>query len=160
MGLRNIVIHREVIEVDETQTFKVRGITLFDLMQAVGDFGPQMALAFGKVTARDDSNPLTSADVKSRIRDLAKEFPDVLAAAIAMASDDYSVEAMKIVKELPMGVQLDAIERIARLSFRSEAEIKKLVESLVRAMAGATGALTNAKFPLGTGTGDSGGSSA
>lgn len=153
MGLRNIIIHREKVEVDENQSFMVRGITLFDIMQAVGDFGPQMALAFGKVTAREDGNPLTSAEVKGRIRDLAKEFPDVLAAAIAMASDDYSATAMTVVKQLPMSVQLDAIEKVARLSFRSEGEVGKLMESLVRAVAGATGALEKVELPFQTGTG-------
>lgn len=154
MGLRNIVIRRETVQVDDSQSFTVRGITLFDIMQAVGDFGPQMALAFGKMTSREGTGPLTPDDVKAHIRDLAKEFPDVLAAAIAMASDDYSKAAMDVTKQLPMSVQLDAIEKVARLSFRSEAEVGKLMESLVRAVAGATGALTKVELPLPTGTGD------
>jgi hypothetical protein len=141
MGLRNIVIHRETVVVDENQTFDVRGISLFDIMQVIGDFGPQMSIAFGKITARDPGDELDAGTVKERIKDLAKEFPDLLAAVIALASDDYSTEAIKIAKQLPMIAQVSAIETIFGLTFRSEAEVGKLVESLIRAMASATGAL-------------------
>lgn len=141
MGLRNIVIHRETIAVDDVQSFEVRGISLFDIMRVIGDYGPQMSLAFGKITNREEGTRLEPATVKSRISDLAQEFPELLAATVALACDDYSPEAMKITKQLPMTVQIAAIETIFALTFRSEAEVGKLVESLVRAMAATTGAL-------------------
>lgn len=141
MGLRNIVIHRQTVQVDEGQSFEVRGISLFDIMRVLGDYGPQMALAFGKITAREPGTRLDNAEVRERISALAKEFPDLLAAAIALASDDYSKDAMTIAKQLPMAAQIAAVEAIFALTFRSEAEVGKLVESLVRAMASTTEAL-------------------
>lgn len=155
MGLRNIVIHRSTVAVDDDQSFEVRGITLFDIMQVLGDFGPQMSLAFGQITAREKGLSLGKGEVKDRLADLAREFPDLLAAIVALASDDYSKEAMTIVRQLPMAAQVAALEQIFSLTFRSEAEMGKLMESLIRAMASVTKALPETDHTSSNGIGAS-----
>lgn len=155
MGLRNLVIRREAISLPDGQSFHVRGISLFDIMSVIGEFGPQMSLLFGRVTTGGKS-VASNDQVKALIADVAREFPEVLAAIIALASDDYSKEGMAIAKQLPMTTQIEAVEVIFGLTFQSEAEVGKLVESLTRMMVAVSGALTKALSP--TGIGASGGS--
>lgn len=145
MGLRNIVIARTRITIDEKQGFEVRGISLFDIMSVLNDYGPQMALMFGKVMAQKaERNGLDNAAVRKAIADVSGEFPDVLAAAIALASDDYTPETVQIAKQLPLMNQIEAIEAIFALTFRSEGDVKKLIESLTEMMVAATGTLKTA----------------
>ena len=155
MGLRNIVIARQRIDLGDGQAFEVRGISLFDIMSVLNDYGPQMALLFGKVMAQKaEKNGLDNASVRKAIADVSGEFPDVLAAAIALASDDYTPETVQIAKQLPMMHQISAIEAIFALTFKSEGDVKKLIESLTEMMVAATGTLKAAMLsPLPTGIG-------
>lgn len=157
MGLRNIVIRRARVELGDGQAFEVRGISLFDIMAVVNDYGPQMALMFGKVMAQKaGGGKLDNTAVRKAIADVSGEFPDVLAAAIALASDDYTTEGMEIAKQLPMMAQLQAVENIFSLTFQSEGDVKKLVGSLAEMMTAATGALTTVMAsPLPNGIGGS-----
>lgn len=148
MGLRNIVIARQRIDLGDGQAFEVRGISLFDIMSVLNDYGPQMALMFGKVMAQKAKrNGLDNAAVRKAIADVSGEFPDVLAVAIALASDDYTTEAVQIAKQLPMMHQIAAIEAIFALTFKSEGDVKKLIESLTEMAVAATGTLKSAMLP-------------
>lgn len=158
MGLRNIVIRRETIVLNDGQSFEVRGISLFDIMSVLNDYGPKMALVFGKVVEQrlQGEGLFDNAGVRKIITDLSGEFPDVLAAAIALASDDYTPESVKVAKQLTLLKQLEAVEKIVGLTFESEGDVKKLVESLTQMVVAATGTLgmaTNSLSP--TGIGDS-----
>lgn len=155
MGLRNIVIARHRIDLGDGQSFEVRGISLFDIMSVLNDYGPQMALMFGKIMAQKAENGgLDNATVRKVIADVSGEFPDVLAAAIALASDDYTPATVEIAKQLPMMHQIAAIEAIFSLTFKSEGDIKKLIESLTEMMVAATGTLKAAMLsPLPNGIG-------
>ena len=155
MGLRNIVIARRRIDLGDNQAFEVRGISLFDIMSVLNDYGPQMALMFGKVMAQKaEQGGLDNAAVRKAISDVSGEFPDVLAAAIALASDDYTPETIEIAKQLPMMSQIAAVEAIYVLTFKSEGDVKKLIESLTEMMVAATGTLKTAMLsPLPNGIG-------
>ena len=155
MGLRNIVIARRRIDLGDNQAFEVRGISLFDIMSVLNDYGPQMALMFGKVMAQKaEQGGLDNAAVRKAISDVSGEFPDVLAAAIALASDDYTPETIEIAKQLPMMSQIATVEAIFALTFKSEGDVKKLIESLTEMMVAATGTLKTAMLsPLPNGIG-------
>lgn len=141
MGLSNLVIPRATVPVGGSQSFEVRGISLFDLMRAMGDYGPQMMLMFARATTSVETGPITTDTVRARIADLAREFPGVIAAAIALASDEYTANGVEIARKLPLPVQVDAIHKVLNLTFQSESELGNLVESLLAAMATLTGAL-------------------
>lgn len=134
MGLRNIVVPRTTVEVSEGQTIAVRGISLFDIMSVLGEYGPQMSLMFSKITeGREPGQRFDNATVAKHIRELAREFPDVMAAAIALACDDYSPEGMAVAKTLPLTAQLETLDAIFRQTFRSEGDVGKLLGLLIRA---------------------------
>lgn len=136
MGLRDITIHRTTIEYRE-QSISVRGISVTDIMIAAQEYGPQLALIFGKAT----SGELTG-DIKTHLAGFVKDLPDVTAAVIALASDDYDPDTVKIAKQLPFNTQVELIEAIFNETFHSEAEVKKLIASLTRMITAASGALT------------------
>lgn len=118
----------------------VRGIGANDLTLAAKDYGPQLAMLFGKVQHLKSEMP--TEDVKTTIMNLGKEIPMVLAAVIALGCDDYSPEAVKVASKLPFPLQAELVEAIFRLTFTSEADVKKFVESLTRMVLGVSGALT------------------
>lgn len=151
MGLRDIVIKTKTIKA-EGASFEVRGVSMNDLMVAASDYGPQLGLVFTKLKTGE----IQAEDVRSSIIALAKEFPELLAAIICLAADDYEPEMVEKLKKVPIGVTADALEAVFSLTFASEADVKKLVESLTRMIAAGSGALTQALGPTsGTGIGAS-----
>lgn len=150
MGLLDIVIHRTSVEYRE-QTIEVRGLSTNDLMLAAQDYGPQMVLLFGKIT----SGEMQTSDIKTALVSVAREMPEVAGAAIALASDSYSPEAVKKATQLPFPVQAQLVEAIFNETFYSEAEVKKLIESLMKMITAVSGVLEKVNpSPLQTGTGD------
>jgi len=155
MGLRNIVVRREDIVLPDGQTFKVRGLTSFDLFSAVGAYGPQMSMLFASLSDRKlTASRLTNDMVKSAIVECIKEFPDLLAYLVASASDDPSPEAMATFRTIPAVSQVEAVETIFKLTLQSEGEVKKLVESLSRMALAASVALKEVTSQVGIGASD------
>lgn len=151
MGLRDVIISKTTVNYRE-QSFDLRGISATDVMLAAQDYGPQMALAFAKVTAGDAID-----DTQALILDVVKELPELVAAVIAMAADDYDPKVVKIAKSLPFNTQVECVEAIFSETFYNEAEVKKLIESLTRMIAAISGALTDVTPQLsaiGTGLSD------
>lgn len=136
MGLRNITIQRTTVTYNG-EPIAVRGLSASDIMTAARDYAPQMALAFNEVVSNGQIG-----DMKSAIMKVADEFPELVAAAIALASDEYDDESVKTAGQLPFPTQLELVEGIFNETFTSEAEVKKLIESLTRMMLAASGALT------------------
>lgn len=153
MGLRDFKIARTDIPAGGT-TLSVRGVSFDDVMHLADTYGPTMAVMFGRIQS---GSSLANADVRTIIGNLAKEAPDMVAAAIALATDEYDDETVAIAKQLPFPVQLEALEAIFQRTFASEAEVKKLIESVTRMIAGVSGALTTAGSTLPIGTGASAG---
>lgn len=141
MGLRNIKIHTTTVMYRD-EPIEVRGISASDLFLAAQDYGPQIALLFGKFTSGD-----MNSDFKQHVAAFMKEAPELLGAIIAIATDDYCPEAIEIAKKLPGSVQIELIEAIFNETFYSEAEIKKLMESLTRMIQATSGVLKEVSLP-------------
>lgn len=150
--LHGIRIRRETIPYGE-QEFEVRGFGAPDLMTLTAKHGTILAMVFGKIQQdRVPGQPVTTDAVKGILRDVAGDFPDLAAAVIAIASESNDDEGMEVARRLPLPVQVEALEAIFMLTFSSEAEVKKLVESLSRMAVAASGALTGVSLsPTGIG---------
>lgn len=151
MPLKNISIPYRAVKVGDGE-ISVRGISLSDLMTIVNVYGPQASMAFSRIQ-RGDS--LESSDVRVLIGTLAQEFPDMFAAAIALAADEYDAETIDMLKKVPFHKQIEVIEAIFSLTFTSEGEIKKLLESLSEMLAEVSGALMTVRLPSSIGIGES-----
>jgi dihydropteroate synthase len=152
--LSSIKVRREAVKVDETQSFDVRGISTNDVMALVAEHGAQLTLMFAKLTSGRDAGSLNPDDVRDIILQLAKEFPDIAAAVIALAAEEYNEDGMALARDLPVLAQMEAIETIFHLTFYSESQVKKLLGSLTKMIGEVSGALkTNVVPGLQTGTG-------
>lgn len=153
-SLKSITIKREEVQLSDGQSFTVRAVSTNDLMILVSEHGSTLGLIFGKLTGGAvEPGSLTSDTVRQLVFDLAREFPGIAAEIIALAADDYDEDGIKLAGELPITTQADAIEKVFHLTFASEGDVKKFVESLTRMLVGVSGALTNAKLPSQTGIG-------
>lgn len=151
MALKNITIPEQSIKVGDGE-ITVRGISLSDLMTIVNVYGPEAAMAFGKIQKTDS---LDVKDIRKLVGSLTTEFPDMVAAAIALAADSYTPENMEMLKRIPFHKQIEVIEAMFSLTFTQEGEIKKLIVSLTGMMAEVSGALTEVQLPSQAGTGES-----
>lgn len=148
MGLTHIKVRRETIKVDNEQSFDVRGLSASDILYLVEAHGPALALAYGKMmSGRAKEGNFTNDMVRDAILSVAKDAPELLAALIAAAADDYNKEGMVTASMLPFDVQLSALVAVFTLSMSSEAQLKKLLESLTDGLAKVSGALTNVTIP-------------
>jgi hypothetical protein len=144
MGLKNITIPERTISVGKDGEISVRGISLSDLMTIVNVYGPQASMAFAKV---QKMKSLDVADVRTLIGTMATEFPDMVAAAMALAADSYDQETVDLLKRIPFHKQIEVIEAIFGLTFSQEGEIKKLMGTLTGMMAEVSGALMEIQTP-------------
>lgn len=143
MGLRNITIPEATVIFGDGD-ITVRGVSFSDLMVLVDTYGPQAALVFQKVQG---GGSLQTSDVKLLIASLAKEFPAMVTAVIALAADAYKPEEILIVGKLPFNIQIELVEAVFSLTFTGESDIKKLMESLTKMMVEVSGALTGISVP-------------
>ena len=134
MGLRDIIIRRAKIELADGQSFEVRGLAAMDVMALVHTHGKALSLAFGKIMSQSQGEKITEELVRKLLTSVGSDVPDVLAAVIALASDAYDDQGITTAAQLPFLNQVQAGMAIFNLSFTSETEIKKLVESLANAV--------------------------
>jgi hypothetical protein len=124
-------------------SFSVRGLALADIVTISQNFGPQAAMLFSKIVNKEK---ILETDIRTIIMDLLPQAPDMLAMAIALSADAPKM-APKVMKLQPQ-YQLAALEAIFQLTFESEAELKKFMESIIRMLVGATGLVEQMRLPL------------
>lgn len=144
-NLKSIKIARKPVELSDGQRFDVRAVSTNDLMILVAEHGPTLGLIFGKLTdAGQKPGSISTDTIQKLIFDLAREFPDIAAEVIALAADAYDPDGVAMARDLPLPAQVQAIELVFGMTFASEGEVKKFVESLTRMLVGVSGALTTA----------------
>ena len=134
MGLRDIIIKRTKVELADGQSFDVRGLAAMDVMALVHTHGKALSLAFGKIMAEGRGKTVNEGMVREMLMSVGSDVPEVLAAIIALAGDAYDEKGIQTAAQLPFLTQVAAGTVIFNLSFTSETEIKKLVESLAGAI--------------------------
>lgn len=144
MGLRDIQLPSTTITIPGG-SFAVRGLSFSDIVTVANTHGPQVAMIFAKVTNGDK---IAEGDVRTVLANVAPQVPDLVAAIIALAADDYTPETIEIARKLNFQHQLAALEAVFHNTFQSEAELKKFVESIIRMLTGATGLAQQMRLPL------------
>lgn len=155
MKLRDVRRERATYDLDG-QVLEVRGINAGDLMALVTHYGPNLATVFETIMPKARAGSLTEADVKAAILATLRDAPDLIGNVLALANDDYTEEGREAASGLPLEHQLGMLNVVMRETFRSEASVKKLVESLRESFLTISGTLTGIDFPLPNGIGESG----
>ena len=117
---------RSEVQLDDEQTLTVRGLSVFDLSEIIREHAGVLDGLYKSHIIAGEEMPSTATMAQA----LMMEAPDVVARIIARANDEP--ESWEIVSTLPGIVQIDALVEIAALTFRSEAEVKKLLETLIQ----------------------------
>lgn len=153
MGLRDYELPTETVEIDDKTDFTVRGISFEDITRLVLKHGPVCVLIYSKFTEAKSEAGLKPETLGHLLTTVLTEFPEAVGELIAIAADERD-QVAKVMK-LPVGVQFDAIEKIIRLTFTGEADVKKLVEIVTRMAEGvrASAEALNAPIPSGSGFG-------
>ena len=145
MPFHHVPIATETVEYNGG-SIEVRGIAVADMMAAVRIHGPVMAMIFAKVQDRSDLG-LDQESFQRVMGDVMKEAPEVVAAIIALAADEYNDTGVDLAGKFPAPVQIECAMAIFRMTFESESMLEKLVESVIEMMAGISGALNKVQLP-------------
>ena len=115
------------------QVFTVRGVGLGDLSKLIMHHGDQLEEVYQDNLGSDDALAKVTepGGLGSLAKVLLKSAPEAMADLIALASDDTSPDARKMAASLPLPVQTAALSEIAYLTFRSEAEVGKFLETVI-----------------------------
>lgn len=142
MGLKDIKIPEELVKTPGGD-FAVRGLSLDDILTLAGRHLPLMSELFDTFSGNSLDAPDGSFDKATTgqvAAALARTAPDAVADVITLAGgyglDDK--EALKAAKNLPFPVQIDALEKVGKLTFTSEDALGKSVAAVVQMMQGAS----------------------
>lgn len=126
MALKDYFEQTETVRIDASNSIQVSAVTLGSLLLLVKGRMDEVKALYDKAVADGiDKNPTADTIVTF----LAKEAPLLLGDIIAAAAGEPG-EGAKASK-LPIGVQLDALNKIMGLTFEAEGGVKKFVESVV-----------------------------
>ena len=124
-SLNDIAIPTAEVIVSPGVTITVRGLAFYDVSTILKDHAGVLDKLYREhIVERHEVPP---ADQLARA--LMTEAPDVAAQIIASAND--APEAVDKVRKLPGITQVNALLEIARLTFHSEDEVKKLLETVI-----------------------------
>lgn len=158
MGLRDYVVPTKEIPLPGGGSFTVRGLGFNHLSTLVIDHGARLMLVFNAIYTKAQEKNLTGSDVAGFIQEALTKSPELVADIIVLASDEPVDEKTRsAARSLPPVTQMEAMTEIVALTFVSEAEVKKLVEIVTKAMEQTGGLMTVLNQPSTGGSGTSAG---
>lgn len=119
--------------------FAVRGLSLEDFTVLVRNhFEPMSALfekyvdqaAIARATAQVTKEGMELGDIRTVVLEGLQMAPSLIGDVIARAADE--TENPQLARLLPMGTQIDAVEKIVRLTLEAEGGLEKLVETVLK----------------------------
>lgn len=109
--------------------FTVRGLALTDTTQLVALHKDSISGIFDQFSGRKVDTIQTNEMVDVALA-LVEHSPALVAHIIALAAD--AIDDFDSIRKLPIDVQVEAIERIAKLTFALEGGVKKFAETVIR----------------------------
>lgn len=134
--MAKFTLKKTVIKVteDEGNSFEVRGLSPNDIAQLLMLHRPVMEQMFNRY-AGGSADAMTAEDIAVAASEIAvgmlEQAPALVAHLIVLAADD--VDNLKEYAQLSMGIQIDAVIEIGRLTFETAGGPKKLLD-LVRSL--------------------------
>lgn len=117
---------------DKENYFDVRAIGFPEVAQLIDANRSLIEPLFDRATGKDKKNPLV--DLESLGRDMIISAPAVVSHLISLAADVDDLEQIRAVRQLPLDVQMQALEEIASLTFASVGGAKNFLETAIRMM--------------------------
>ena len=136
MALADYEPLRRVVQLPGGNSFAVRGFSLEDITVIINAHGPAVQQFFDTYSKdgqfREDASPVAA------IGDLLRQAPDLAASIICRAADEPGTEP--VIRKLPVGPQVEALQQIADLTFEASGGPGNFVEAVVSLMRGLGGA--------------------
>ena len=125
-SLADLRLPTEEVEIPgQDVTITVRGLSLTDASEILRRHGEALTHIYQTKVADSEDLPTPSVVAQA----LMLTAPQAVAEIIALANDNP--QAVETVRRLPVPVQIDALSKIAALTFHSEAEVKKLAGTIL-----------------------------
>lgn len=119
------------VEIEGGVGFDVRGLSPNDVVQLVSLHRPVLEGLFDRFSGRD-AESITQEETFEVAMNMAEQAPALVAHIIALAADD--VASYEDYLDLPVGIQVDAIEKIGAITFASSGGPKKILGQVIKAM--------------------------
>jgi len=146
--LRDVVHHRATVTLTTGHVLEVRPVNVIDLMTLVSEFGPQVSLSYSRLLKMAKTKAIKESDVRQVLEKLLEECPQLLAALLALSSDDNTPEGRQAAAGLNLVDQLALFDTLFRETLHSEATVKKLLASLSASAMTVFGALKTPKTAI------------
>lgn len=135
MALADFKLPTLEVPLPDGNSFAVRGISAEDVAILISGHASAMDTFF----ARFQSGAAQAQSDMEMGMSLITEAPGLMSKIIALAADEPHMEAL--VRKLPIGTQLDALQKIAKVSFESSGGMGNFVDAVARLVKGTTGLL-------------------
>lgn len=109
--------------------FTIRGLALVDVTQLIATHKDTISGVFDQFAGRR-ADQIQGSEMLGAALGLVEHSPALAAHVIALSSD--SPESFDEIKKLPVDVQVEAIEKIAAMTFAMEGGSKKFWETVIR----------------------------
>jgi hypothetical protein len=127
-------------------SFDVRGLCADDLTFLISQHVGPITKAI-KLYQESKEDVLKTGNLQGFVLALARDFPFLVAEVISAATDSLDDETRKIAKTLPVGVQLAAMNEIARLSIEEVGGLKNLLAEMRQRLQGAEAEIESGSAP-------------
>lgn len=135
---------RKRIEFSDGDYIEVRGLNVPDISKLVETHRESAIMLYNKFTGLD-AQPFTEDESSALATILVTTVPAVVAHVIAMACE--SEDQFELITQLPMDVQVSALEAISNLTFTMQGGVKNFVETVLRISEGVNGLKENLEKP-------------
>lgn len=125
MGLKDLQLPREVVEIPGGGSFSVRGLSYVDLTHLLGKHGAVLSEFFQAVV--NGGTTVSAEDFGFMAGNLVMQAPAIAADVICLAADEP--DAFETVLTLPFPTQTDALSKIGKLTFATEEDVKKFLQT-------------------------------
>lgn len=143
MGLKSLKLPTEEVKVSDGVSFTVRGLSLVDITNLVRERGAEVSALFDHYGGFLEADTAKTEQIEVLTASLLDQAPEVAALVIMAAAEDGADADIKTVISLPFPVQIDALEKIGKLTFASGGGPKKVVETVIRVLRGTTDLMTD-----------------
>lgn len=126
-SLADLKLPTETVSVpgQEGQSFTVRGLSIEDVSSIFRRHAELLEGVWGKTVSEAGETP----NIAGAAKEIVATAPMAAAEIIATATGEP--ELFDIARQLPVTAQIDALRKIAVLTFQSEEELGKLLETVV-----------------------------
>lgn len=131
MALSRYLIATEKVEIPGNEDLVVRGLGVPEAVFLARSFFSEMQSLLEQAIA----GKLDGSSAESVIASLGENAPRLMGAIIACAADEP--DQVGTAMRLPLSVQIDALEKIGRLTFVGEGGAEKFMETVIKMLSGA-----------------------